>query len=247
VSNKQQQNARRYNRPEAHARLLMRNTLDGRKTPHMPSLINLIPRRYLAAQLRRPSGLVGRFVVAPMLNRRNAVLNDVVLKSLELDATDRVLEIGFGGGDLMSRVLPLISAGHLIGADFSQDMVDLCARRFASASASGTLELMCASVDELPLADGAVNKACTANTIYFWNDPAAAAAELHRVIARGGRLVIGFAPRESLEHLPVTQHGFAMYEPEDVRSLLLGAGFDEVTITTVEDPDGDDCCATAFK
>jgi SAM-dependent methyltransferase len=144
-------------------------------------------------------------------------------------------------------VLPLVSAGHLIGADFSQDMVDMCARRFASAVANGTLELVCASVDELPLADSAVDKACTVNTIYFWSDPAAAAAELHRVIAPGGRLVIGFAPRESLERLPVTQHGFAMYEPDDVRLLLLRAGFGEAAITVIEDPDGDDCCATAFK
>ena len=213
----------------------------------MASLINLIPRKYLASQLRRPSGLVGKFLVAPMLNRRNAVLNDAVVQSLELEATDRVLEVGFGGGDLISRVLPLISAGHLIGADFSQDMVDVCTRRFAEAIGSGMLELVCASVEQLPLADGSVDKVGTANTIYFWGDPSGAAAELHRVVAPGGRLVIGFAPRETLERLPVTQHGFGMYEPDEVRALLLGAGFDDVAIKVIEDPDGNDCCATAIR
>jgi len=213
----------------------------------MLSLISLVPPKYLAAQLRRPSGLVGKFVVAPMLNRHNAVLNNAILQSLELEATDRVLEVGFGGGDLISRMLPLIPAGHLIGADFSQDMVDVCARRFAAAIDRGALELVCASVEQLPLPDGSIDKAGTANTIYFWGDPAAAAAELHRVIAPGGRLVIGFAPRETLERLPATQHGFAMYEPDEVRALLLGAGFDEVAITVIRDPDGIDCCATAVK
>lgn len=212
----------------------------------MPSLIDLIPHKYLAAQLRRPSGLVGKFLVAPMLNRRNSVLNDALLQSLELEATDRVLEVGFGGGDLMSRVLPLVSAGHLIGADFSQDMVDVCARRFSSAIDSGVLELVCASVEQMPMADGSVDKVCTANTIYFWSDPSAAVAELHRVIAPGGRLVIGFAPRETLERLPVTQHGFGMYEPDEVRELLLGVGFEDVAIEVVEDPDGMNCCVTAF-
>jgi ubiquinone/menaquinone biosynthesis C-methylase UbiE len=213
----------------------------------MPSLINLVPRKYLAAQLRRPSGLVGKFVVAPLLNRRNTVLNDAVLQSLGLEATDRVLEVGFGGGDLLSRELPLISAGHLIGVDFSQDMVDLCARRFSSAVASGMLEITCASVERLPLPDGSVDKACTVNAIYFWGDPEAAAAELHRVVAQGGRLVIGFAPRETLERLPVTQHGFAMYEVNEVRALLLGAGFDDVAVKVIEDPDGIDCCVTASR
>jgi arsenite methyltransferase len=213
----------------------------------MLSLVDLVPRKYLASQLRRPSGLVGKFVVAPLLNRRNAVLNDAVLQALEVEATDRVLEVGFGGGDLLSRVLPLISSGHVIGADFSQDMVDICTRRFSSAVGSGTLQLVCASVEQLPLPDGSVDKVCTANTIYFWDDPSAAASELHRVIAPGGRLVIGFAPRETLEGLPATQHGFAMYEAGDVRALLLAAGFDEVAIRVIEDPDGIECCATASK
>jgi SAM-dependent methyltransferase len=213
----------------------------------MPSLIDLVPRRYLAAQLRRPSGLIGRLLVAPILNRRNASLNAAVLDALDLCATDSVLEVGFGGGALLSRILPVVSAGMVVGVDFSQDMVDLCAARFASEMRAERLSLHCASVDALPLEDGAVGKVATVNTIYFWDDPARAAQELHRVISPGGRLVVGFAPRETLERLPVTEHGFAKYEAAEVRELLLSAGFDAVDMSVVEDPDGDDCCATAFK
>jgi SAM-dependent methyltransferase len=126
-------------------------------------------------------------------------------------------------------------------------MVDVCTRRFSSAIRGGELELLCASVERLPLPDGSVDKVCTANTIYFWDDPAAAAAELHRVIAPGGRLAIGFAPRETLERLPVTQHGFGMYEADEVRSLLLGVGFDNVAVKMIEDPDGVECCTVAFR
>jgi arsenite methyltransferase len=135
----------------------------------------------------------------------------------------------------------------VIGADFSQDMVDVCAARLSSAIEAGSLELMCASVEKLPLGDGAVDKVCTVNTIYFWSDPAASASELHRVIAAGGSLVIGFAPRETLDRLPVTEHGFAKYEVDEVRALLLEAGFAEVTFTMIEDADGQDCCLTAIK
>jgi ubiquinone/menaquinone biosynthesis C-methylase UbiE len=213
----------------------------------VPSLIDLVPRKYLAAQLRRPSGLVGKFLVAPILNRRNAALNVAVLESLELEANDRVLEVGFGGGDLMCRILPLVSSGHVIGADFSQDMVDVCAARFSSAIESGALELMCAPVEKLPLRDGVVDKACTVNTIYFWGDAPASAREFHRVIAAGGRLAIGFAPRETLDRLPVTEHGFTKYEVDEVRELLLDAGFGEATVAVIEDPDGHDCCVTAVK
>jgi hypothetical protein len=33
----------------------------------------------------------------------------------------------------------------------------------------------------------------------------------------------------------------------EVRALLLEAGFDEVTVSVIEDPDGHDCCVTAVK
>lgn len=213
----------------------------------MASFIDLVPRRFLAAQLRRPSGLVGKLIVAPMLNRRNGRLNMAVLSALDIEATDRVLEIGFGGGDLIDRVLPLLSAGHLTGADFSSDMVELCSRRFATALGSGRLELLCASVETLPLPDASIDKVCTANTIYFWSDLRTAARELHRVIVPGGRLVIGFAPRETLEQLPVTQHGFAMYDADEVSSLLVDSGFADVHVDEIDGPAGMDCCATAFK
>ncbi|MBI5232231.1 MAG: methyltransferase domain-containing protein [Coriobacteriales bacterium] len=213
----------------------------------MPWPIGLVPRKYLAAQLRRPSGLFGRLVLAPMLNRRNAAINIAVLRALELEGGERVLEVGFGGGDLMSRVLLLVPGGKVTGVDFSRDMVDMAARRFSSAVGSGALELVCAPVEKLPCPDASIDKVCTVNTIYFWSDPVAGASELFRVIAPGGRLVIGFAPRETLERLPVTEHGFAKYEPDDVRALLLDAGFCDVSIEEIEDPDGVDCCAVAVK
>jgi SAM-dependent methyltransferase len=125
-------------------------------------------------------------------------------------------------------------------------MVDVCTARFSSAIESDSLKLVCASVEKLPLRDGAVDKACTVNTIYFWSDAAASASELHRVIAAGGRLVIGFAPRETLDRLPVTEYGFAKYGVDEVRALLIGAGFDEVTVTMIEDPDGYEFCVTAI-
>ncbi len=144
----------------------------------MPSIFDVVPRRFMAAQLRRPSGPFGRFVLAPKLNQTNAPLNRTVLAALDLGATDRVLEVGFGGGDLISRMLPLLPA---------------------------------------------------------------AIAELRRIIAPGGRLVLGFAPRETLETLPVTAHGFCKYETEEVSAALRDAGFVDVTATKIDDARGADC------
>ena len=54
--------------------------------------------KLLAAQLRRPSGRFGRWVMTRALNRGNADLIEECLAALELCEDDTVLDVGFGGG-----------------------------------------------------------------------------------------------------------------------------------------------------
>ena len=61
--------------------------------------IDMIFQHYLACQLSNPTGIIGRFVLGPLWNKRNAKLNEVTFAHLELKEDDRVLDIGFGGGD----------------------------------------------------------------------------------------------------------------------------------------------------
>lgn len=55
------------------------------------------PPRFLARQLARPSGLLGRYVMGRFLNRTTANHNAMVLEDLAVEPTSRVLEVGFGG------------------------------------------------------------------------------------------------------------------------------------------------------
>lgn len=185
---------------------------------------------FIASQLRKPSGWFGKHVVARILNRGNAPMNDLTARLLEVAPDDRVLEVGFGGGDLLDRVAPLVTEGRLVGVDFSPEMTALCAKRFDRFVRAGRLELRCAGVDELPYPPGAFTKACTVNTIYFWPNPLASLSELWRTLRSGGRLVVAFNPRETAEKLPYTRHGFRLYEPAQVGELLERAGFRDVRL-----------------
>jgi len=202
---------------------------------------------FIAGQLRKPSGLFGRLVVARVLNRSNAVMNQLTLKALALVPDDRVLEVGFGGGDLIDRMAPLVPRGHVAGVDFSPEMAALCAKRFAALVRAGRLELRCASVEAIPHADGEFTKACTVNTIYFWPQPVAALREIRRTLRPGGRLAVTFNTPEAAGKLPYTKYGFTLYEPAQVRALLEGAGFRDVELVAGQSRLGECFCAAGTK
>jgi len=188
--------------------------------------------RFIAGQLRQPSGLFGKVLNSSVLNRVNGPMNQRTVELLELDPADRVLEVGFGGGDLIDRMAAIVSRGRIVGVDFSPAMVELSRRRFARLIESGRLELCCASAEKLPYDSGQFTKACTVNTVYFWSDPLVALGELRRTLEDGGRLVLSFNPRATAQKLPYTRHGFTLYEGNEVEHLLAEAGFRDVRTVT---------------
>jgi arsenite methyltransferase len=202
---------------------------------------------FVAGQLRSPSGTFGRYVMPRFFNRSSAAINQTTLAALALEPEDRVLEVGFGGGELIASIEPFIPEGSVAGVDFSPDMVGAAAKRFASLVQAGRVEVRCARAEELPYADGRFTKACTVNTVYFWPDPAVPLRELSRVLEAGGRLVVSFSIPAAIQGLPFTKHGFTLYEPDQVRGLLEDAGFGAVRMVPGTGRRGDYMCAIAIK
>ncbi len=186
--------------------------------------------KLLAAQLRRPSGRFGRWVMTRALNRGNADLIEECLAALELCEDDTVLDVGFGGGGALRRAAKIVTRGRLTGVDFSADVVAQGQSALRDLIASGRLNLLSADVLDLPLAAGLFSKIVTSNTIYFWPDLPSALSSLARVLAPGGRLVIGFSGKEKLDQYgSVTDHGFTKRSDTEVVAASREAGFNRVT------------------
>jgi ubiquinone/menaquinone biosynthesis C-methylase UbiE len=175
--------------------------------------------RWLARQFARPRGLLGRIVVAPWLDRIAGATNALVLHELDITERDDFLEVGFGGGALLTAARARTS-GRVSGADISPELVARAKRRLGAGA-----EIVRASVEALPFGDGAFNKAASVANLYFWPDPAAGMAELARVVRPGGLLAVAFEPPNELAKWPGHRFGFRMWSEEEARALMETAGF----------------------
>ena len=176
----------------------------------------------IPAQLEKPEGLIGRWLTMGWLETGNARLNEYCIGLMELKSTDRVLEIGFGPGDTLATMAK--TAAHVAGADFSKEMCEEAISRNRRQIAEGKMQIRCASVDAMPYPDADFDKIFTANTIYFWPDPAASAREVLRVLQPGGALYIGYRPKSIMQKIPILDSRFQMFEHEDIEKLFRDAG-----------------------
>jgi ubiquinone/menaquinone biosynthesis C-methylase UbiE len=174
-------------------------------------------------------------------------MNQLTLTSLDLKPDDRVIEVGFGGGDLINRMAKVVTHGCVAGVDFSPEMVEVCAKRFAPLLRAERIELRCAGADHLPYASEHFTKACTVNTIYFWPDPVGPLTELRRVLRPGGRVVVCFNPRVTLQKLAYAKYGFTLYEAAQVQRLLENVGLANVQMVAGSTRFGEFFCAVGTK
>ena len=90
--------------------------------------------RFIARQLSRPSGFMGA-VIRLLMNRHNARMNAFAVRQLKLEPSDRVLEIGFGGGVTLPALMD--AAAFIAGVDRSDDVIGWARRRFSRQIGTG--------------------------------------------------------------------------------------------------------------
>jgi len=181
-------------------------------------------RSRVVGQFHRPSGPLGRVVGRIMATRSsNVERNRWAVDQLDVQPTDRVLEIGFGPGVALEALAARATGGVVHGVDHSALMARAARRRNAAAVAAGRVVLTVAGVDEVAGDLGPLDLVLAVNNLGMWPDPPARVRHLRALLRPGGRLAVGTQPRAA--HADA---GMARRAAEESTALLAGAGFDRI-------------------
>lgn len=142
-------------------------------------------------QFANPKGVIGE-LVGYLMALKNTRRSRWVLEVLAPQTGERILEVGFGSGTDILRLLSAVGqGGSVAGIDVSDVMVRQAARRCSGiASDSKVVDLRQGSVDTLPFPDDSFDAALSINNAQFWPELVHGLSELRRVIRPGGRVVV---------------------------------------------------------
>ncbi|MEU0804962.1 class I SAM-dependent methyltransferase [Streptomyces sp. NPDC005970] len=114
---------------------------------------------------------------------------------LDVQPTDRVLEVGFGPGLAIAELARLANQGHVYGIDHSDAMVRRTRKRNAAAIRTRRVTLLHTSVDRLPHFDKQLDAIVAVNSLGFWPNPTQQLSELRGLLRPGGRIALASQPR----------------------------------------------------
>ncbi len=115
------------------------------------------------------------------------------LEALQLEPGDRLLDVGCGTGAGVRAASARVE--RAVGVDLSPKMLAEARER---ASGLSNVEFVEGDSEDLPFGDGEFTAVVCTTSLHHYPRPDAAAREFARVLAPGGRVVIGDGTRDSV-------------------------------------------------
>ena len=207
-----------------------------------------------AEQAKAWNGPSGRYFIEQ--RERHERMRDRLTARLLADALiedgENILDIGCGCGDATILAARATGSGHALGADLSRIQVAE-ARRLAASAGLTNASFEVADAQVHPFQAGSFDLVLSNFGVMFFDDPAAAFANLKSALRPGGRLAflcwrardenpfftIGFAEAAAvpgLRELPGPGAAFFLADTGRVGALLSGAGFGGIEFAKADEP-----------
>lgn len=141
-----------------------------------------IEDRELIKNARKPEGELGHKILDRM-NESHESMAQWGVTHFEIQDDSKILDIGCGGGRNIERFAAQISdEGRVVGIDYSEVSVEKSIELNKEAIEKGNVNVLQASVSDMPFYDGTFDIVTGFETIYFWPDFINDLKEVNRVL-----------------------------------------------------------------
>ena len=186
-----------------------------------------------ARQLRKPEGATG----VDVARRMNLLNNLLYMHCFQLlpQKSQHLLEIGPGNAIAAASLLEERPEISYTGIDHAPDMV---AEGIAQLDRFGDrASYLQGNAELLPFSEAHFDVLLSINTLFFVNQAEEAVREWVRVLKPGGLICIGLRSKESMEDLGLHKHGFRLFEPHAICTMLEQNGVSANNTITIREPD----------
>lgn len=182
----------------------------------------------IAMQFRKPTGFFGS-VVARIMVKGNRPIYETLLKYMNVETGDKLLEIGYGPGVGIGLIMERYNPGVIYGIDFSELMCAGAAVRNKKYIESGKVKLTFGDFITAEVKEKEFDKIYFTNVVYFWNSLKEPFEKLHLLLKNGGTVFFYMAGAEYLKNKKMTgTEIFNKYSIEGISEALKLAGFKDV-------------------
>ena len=179
----------------------------------------------VATQFKKPSGLFGMISSRIMINN-NMAQYERLIKELNLQPGDKLLEIGYGPGVGINKVAMACPSCIIHGIDFSRLMFIRATKYNKQLIDNHTMQLQYGDFLNTPLASTDYDKIFCLNVVYFWNELHEPFKKVFSLLKAGGGFYIYMANKDVLKKTPDTV--FNKYSIEQIIEALKFVGFGNV-------------------
>ena len=209
-----------------------------------------IEDKELIKNARKPVGDLGHQILDRM-NKSHEEMAKWGVSHFEINEDSKILDIGCGGGRNIQRFAAEISAnGRVVGIDYSEVSVEKSIDLNIKAIEKGIVNILQASVSNMPFYDETFDIVTGFETIYFWPDFINDLKEVNRVLKKDGLVffcneaVYREGEMEKFDDL-VELLDMKIYSEDVLKESLEKTGFKDFKVHI--DDENDWICITARK
>ena len=175
----------------------------------------------LIEQAKNPNGFIGSFMLK-IMNMAHGGMNKWALDNIQIKDKATVLDVGCGGGKTIQFLSKRNENGKVYGIDYSRQAVKDSVKKNKEAVERGKVDVLQASVTDMPFLEHTFDTITAFQTHYFWEDLEQSMKEIFRVLKVDGDFLL-VAEKYKIEY-----HRKNYKTKEELEGLLKKVGFKSV-------------------